>query len=334
MKLETIAHNLLLNMDPERAHTLGKWAMKKKYFAPGRFYTPGSEWELFGCKLDNPLGLAAGFDKNGELADQISDYGFAYEEVGSITFQGGAGNSKPRLFRLDGGSLLNRMGLNGDPAEMVVQRLTTAQHYFAINIAKTHHPEIMGDKAIEDIVGSYKLVVERLEPLGNLIYVAFNVSCPNTREGKTFEDPASLQELLTALEHSRGARPWLIKLSPNLTLKQLYELLKVADDHVEGYICGNSLPMEHPVYGRGGASGALVKEWASQLIHNVRNLTRKPIIACGGIFTGQDAYRAVQQGATAGFQAYTGLVYGSPYRGPQFAHQINKEFLQLKQKEE
>lgn len=330
MTLDALAHNLLLKLPPEPAHTIGKWAMKRRLFAPGRFHASESELDLFGFSLDNPLGLAAGFDKNGELVDQAPEYGFAYLEVGSITYHGGKGNLKPRLFRINGDSLLNRMGLNGDSAEEVIARLQQAHHPFALNIAKTHNPDIMGDKAIEDIVNTYKIVVQELEPLGKLIYIALNISCPNTREGKTFEEPHSLQELLMAVEKYKGARPIILKLSPTLTPEQVFHLLEIADDKVEWYICGNSFPINHSQHGKGGASGRLVRGYAFNLIKNVRAVSSKPIIACGGIFTGQDAYNSVVCGATAGFQAYTGFAYGSPYSGPLFVHKVNAEFLQLR----
>ncbi len=324
--LEKAAHAFLLKLDAERAHSFGKWAMKKGFFAPGRYCTDQSRTELFGIPLDNPLGLAAGFDKNGELADVVQQYGFAYVEVGSITFHGGAGNPKPRLFRLRNGNLLNRMGLNGDPAEVVVQRLLSAQNPYAINIAKTHNPEIVGDKAIEDIVQSYNLVTTHLEPTGKLLYCALNLSCPNTKEGKTFEEPKALEELLSAVSKVRCSRPLLLKLSPTLSFREVYHVLEAAEPFADGYICSNTLPFEHAQYGRGELSGNFLREHTQRLLSNLRNQTEKPIIACGGIQQGADAYAAYCAGGQAGFQAYTGFAL----QGPKFAKNLLDEYFAIR----
>src|SRR5665213_2471711 len=109
---------------PEAAHDLGKWAMRRRLLAPGPYVMEEkSRPVLFGNQLPNPLGLAAGFDKNAEIVDAAIDYGFGFVEVGSVTFRGGSGNPKPRMFRLDDQTLMNRMGLNGDAAEIVAARL-------------------------------------------------------------------------------------------------------------------------------------------------------------------------------------------------------------------
>ncbi|MBI4089538.1 MAG: quinone-dependent dihydroorotate dehydrogenase, partial [Candidatus Levybacteria bacterium] len=201
--------------------------MKHKLLAPDEFKTEESKTELFGVEINNPLGLAAGFDKNGELIDSALEYGFGYVEVGSVTYEGGKGNEKPRLFRLHKEKgLLNRMGLNGDPAEIVAERLKTAKSKaFGVNIAKTHSPDILGDKAIADFVNSYKL----LKSFG--IYTVINISCPNTREGRTFEDPASLRELLSAISEAGRVKPILLKLSPVIARadNKLTEVVSIAE---------------------------------------------------------------------------------------------------------
>src|SRR5205823_6386898 len=146
--------------------------------------------------------------------DAAIEYGFGFVEVGSVTFRGGPGNPKPRMFRLDDRTIMNRMGLNGDSAEIVAARLAQVKTpFFGVNIAKTHSPDILGDAAIEDICSSYRLLMS----FG--MYTAINVSCPNTREGRTFEDPAPLSELLGALNAIRKdstSPPLLVKLSPVL----------------------------------------------------------------------------------------------------------------------
>ena len=327
--LEKLAHWFLFQLDTEQAHKIGKWAMKHKLLAPGEFKTE-EKTELFGVEINNPLGLAAGFDKNGELVNSALEYGFGYVEVGSVTYEGGKGNPKPRLFRLHKEQgLLNRMGLNGDPAYVVAERLRTAESKaFGVNIAKTHSADILGDKAIRDIVNSYQL----LKYFG--IYTVLNISCPNTREGRTFEDPLSLKELLSAISEAVRGKPLLLKLSPSLTKanNRLREIVSIAEEnHIGGYVCGNTLPYVHPVYGPGGLSGKLLREPALTLIQEVRKLTDKVITGVGGISTGLDMITSSATGANF-FQAYTGFVMGKN-RGPDFAHKVNSEFYRIKARE-
>jgi dihydroorotate dehydrogenase len=331
--LNRLAHKSLLRLPPESAHEIGIAAMQLRIGAPGRFISTehsGTQTELFGVKIDNPLGLAAGFDKNGLLADTAPDYGFGWIEIGSVTYCGGPGNSKPRLFRLrEKRSLLNRMGLNGEPAASVAEKLAelTAQNPtapFAVNIAKTRDHKIIGDAATQDILDSYN----RLFRFG--IYTAINISCPNTEEGKTFEDnPHSLKELLSETRKIGRTRPVLVKLSPNRTLTELEKILEAAEPFVDGYVCGNTLPSAQMPeifqrYGKGGISGELLRIHTLKLIENVRKLTRKPIIACGGISSGEHMLAAYLAGANY-FQAYTGFIY----HGLRFAHDANTDFIRL-----
>jgi len=330
---------------PETAHAIGKWAMKHRLRAPGRYrvvtervqHSPGSykvdwptKYQLFGNSIDNPFGLAAGFDKNGELVDVIRDYGFGFMEVGSVTYRGGKGNPRPRLFRLENGGLLNRMGLNGDPAVVVADRLKEYGHakHYGVNIAKTHDPEIIGDKAIEDIYESYKL----LSHLGS--YTAINISCPNTREGKTFEEPGALRELLTTLKNWRRSQdaPLVVKLSPTLADEPFAfrKLIAICEDFdIKGYVACNTLPFTHPKFGKGGRSGWMLRDYVRRVVRelNLHKGAGKTIIACGGI---EDAVVAAQynrEGADL-YQAYSGFVVDR-LAGPRFAHRINKDFENL-----
>lgn len=322
---------LLGLFSPERAHAIAKWGMKHKLCAPGVLIECRNDKQtLFGTAIKNPLGLAAGFDKNGDLVDVIEEYGFGFVEVGSVTYRGGPGNPKPRLFRLAEESnphgIMNRMGLNGDPAEIVAGRLLRAtSDAFGVNIAKTHSPEIMGDAAIRDIQQTYKLV----RNLG--AYTALNISCPNTREGKTFEEPSALRELLVAIGdtepsmHHYRLTPLLVKMSPTLVndATRLDGLIKVCRDHnISGYVMCNTLPMDHPQHGKGGGSGTWVKQRATILIQWMRQIHKvtEPIIACGGIFSGQDLIDYETSGATF-FQNYNGFVRG-PNAGPKFARAV------------
>ena len=323
MVLDKLVHKLLLKLPVETAHNLGRFGMDHSFLAPGRYRTSQSVTPFFGFDLDNPLGLAAGFDKNGVLVNAVSKYGFGWVEVGSITAGGGKGNNKPRLFRLKGGSLLNRMGLNGDPAYKTIERLKHAEQPFAVNIAKTNDPAIVGEKAIADILDTYTQVVEKLEPKKKLLYTVLNISCPNTEDGRTFEDKSALRELLQEITTVATQRPLLLKISPVNGYRELGNIVEVADNHIQGYIATNTLSVNHEIYGWGGLSGQFLRASSSSVFKMLREQTAKPIIGCGGLETGRDAYRMLGAGAY-GVQAFTGFILGQ-YNGPKFAHKVNEE---------
>ncbi len=229
---------------------------------------------------------------------------------------------------------MNRMGLNGDPAEAIVGRLAkVATPLFGVNVAKTHSPDILGDAAIDDICAAYRLV----RPFG--LYTAINISCPNTAEGRTFEDPAPLAELLSALNAIRRdgghSPPLMVKLSPVLDpgmeegREHLDAALAVcADAGVDGYICCNTLPFESPNFGRGGLSGEQVRFKAFRIIeHLVKAASadkRPAILGCGGIFKGRHLDGYIARGCVAA-QAYNGFVRG-PLAGVRFAHRVLREY--------
>src|SRR3989344_400688 len=330
MNFEDFWHSLLLKLDPEIAHFIAKLGMRGGVFAPGRFSTDESRTNLFGVGLDNPFGIAAGFDKHAKLHSRVRNYGFGWIECGSFTWNGGRGNAKPRLFRLEDGSLLNRMGLNncGAIRASIIFSRVKDQNSFAVNIAKTHDPNIVGDAAIEDIVESYS----SLKNFG--IYTAINVSCPNTREGKTFEMPIIFQELNSALKEEGKGRPLVYKLSPGLGREKLERLVEISDDFADGYEVVNTQGIEHHEYGNGGLSGSRLRSAAVESVRTLRGMTDKPIIAVGGISTEEDAYALRQAGATV-FLVFTGFVYrhkNNPYAGPRFAHRINQEYFDLVRK--
>ena len=310
-------HKLLQQFSPEFAHDIAKFGMKMGLCAQGELHAD-DDIRLFGIKINNPFGMAAGFDKNADLIDTATKYGFGWNEIGSVTCNGGVGNPKPRMFRLeDGHSVMNRMGLNGLPASVVEQRVRASKSkHFAINIAKTHDPKIMNDVAIHDIMSTYS----RFHDLG--IYTVLNISCPNTKEGKTFEDLGALRELLDCLEYIRNcnSRPLLLKLSP--TFSDFDGLVKMAVDYeISGFVACNTLPLTHDKNGKGGASGLHVKPLAISVVKSLRErLPDITIIGCGGIFDVKDVIDYHVAGANF-FQAYNGFVRG-PRSGLNFVKHL------------
>ena len=284
-----------------------------------------------GLHFRNPIGLAAGFDKNGMLPSLMFALGFGFEEIGSITALPSPGNPLPRSFRLTADfSLINRMGLNNEGAEVICKRLTHKQKLpgfpLGINIAKTHNPGILGDEGVRDYQISYRFAEEIAD------YITINVSCPNTAEGKTFEDPEALLSLLNALP-IRSSLPVWIKFSPDLDRSQLRELLSVTDQFpITGYVATNTSVAREGLLtdsdilqqiGKGGLSGRAIRKKSTQIIEWIRQeRPQKPIIGVGGIESLDDILEKMKAGASL-VQFYTALVY----HGPFIAAKLNGELL-------
>jgi dihydroorotate dehydrogenase len=331
-------HRLLLSLDAERAHNLGTRAARlAQTFTPSAIesqfaYEDTSLWQsVWGLRFRNPVGLAAGFDKNARLVRFWSKLGFGFAEVGSVSARPASGNKRPRAFRLpEDQALLNRMGLNNQGARRVAKRLSKVGRSLdfpvGINLAKTHDPKIMGDAAVEDFLESFRL----LAPLAS--YVALNISCPNTKEGKTFEDPVVLDTLLMALFAERRAMnqnvPILLKLSPPPTERVVYDsqiedIVALAHQHgVAGLIATNTTTdfeglntpdAELERIGNGGLSGAPLEVRSTRMVRYLYNVTdgKLPIIGVGGVASPESAYAKIRAGASL-VQLYTGLVYEGP----------------------
>lgn len=282
---------------------------------------PDQSQNLFGLTFPNPVGLAAGFDKNGETPLAMQALGFGFVEIGSITAQPAQGNPKPRAFRLpEDHSLINRMGLNNQGAEKITKRLSSLNLDIplGINIAKTNDSNIHGEAALKDYLFSYELANTVAD------YITVNISCPNTGEGKTFEDPDTLKALLECLELSKKDRkPTLIKFSVDTEQAMLAKLVEICEDfNVSGYVATNTSSNRNSLIsskkllteiGNGGLSGraissqsTLVVKWLYEILEG-----KKPIIGVGGIDSPESAKEKLNAGANL-IQLYTGLVYEGP----------------------
>ena len=296
---------------------------------------------LWGLRFENPVGLAAGFDKNAALVRFWAALGFGFAEVGSVTARPSPGNPHPRAFRLPADrALVNRMGLNNDGADAVAERLGRATRPLplGVNLAKTHDPAILGDAATEDFVSSFRL----LAPLAD--YVALNVSCPNTAEGKTFEEPGSFDALLAAVLRVREdlslGVPVLVKLSPppspGFDPGPVDELVEIALGHgVAGFIAANTASDRAGLrtdasaldaIGRGGLSGAPLEARATALVRHLYRRTEGavPVVGVGGVDSAEAAYRKVRAGASL-VELYAGLVY----EGPGLVRRIKRGLVRL-----
>lgn len=338
---------LIFLQDPENAHDrilkvgeyLGRSPLREAVGWLYDFKDSRLESDVCGIHFLNPVGMAAGFDKNGVLLDFLPYLGFGYAEIGSVTAQSSEGNPKTRLFRLpEDEAIINRMGLNGGGADEVAGRLANRKFKIpvGINIAKTNYPSLQDDAAIEDYCYSF----EKLYGIAD--YIVINISCPNTEDGRTFEDLHSLRELLYGLrtvereliENGCEKKPVLIKISPDLSYSTLDGILEVSEHFTAGYVMCNTSSGRFGLrtskkriaeIGRGGLSGKPVRGKSTELIgYTYRHLERPVIIGAGGIDSPEAAYEKIRAGASL-VQVFTGLVY----EGPALVKKINQGLVKL-----
>lgn len=277
--------------------------------------------------LKNPIGLAAGFDKNGDVLPLMEALGFGFAELGSVTAEPCVGNAKPRVLRLpDDESLINFMGLPNVGAQVFAEKMraTPVSIPYGVNIAKTPacvKCETGGTSDIADFLKSFEL----LHAFG--LYTTLNLSCPNTGDTKTFEDPGLFKELATAIMHSKKSQnshqPIFLKLSPDLEDDKLTSLVESACDFgFDGFVISNTTrtrphlqtTLTEPWLTRGGLSGRALAPLSNALLKKVfqRVGRRKTLVAVGGIRDCHDLLTKLSLGAEL-FQIYTGLIYQGPF---------------------
>lgn len=290
------------------------------------------EQTILGIDFKNPIGLAAGFDKNAELTDILPAVGFGFEEVGSITGELCLGNPKPRLWRLpESEGLLVYYGLKNDGAEIIAKRLKNKkfENVIGISIAMTNKPENLDlDKAIEDYVKAFGAFTT----IGD--YFTLNTSCPNTAGGQPFVDANNLELLLRRIDSIATTKPVFIKLSPDMTNEAVDKILDTAKAHrVHGIIVTNLTKKrdnpnlkEHNLPNVGAVSGKPVQSLSDNLLAYIykREKNRFVLVGCGGVFNAKDAYRKIRLGASL-VQLITGMIYG----GPQTIGEINRGIVKL-----
>jgi len=292
-----------------------------------RYDDPVLETTVAGVRFTNPVGLAAGFDKNAHLWNILPDVGFGFAELGSITGKACAGNPKPRLWRMpEHGALQVYYGLKNDGASAVAARLYGAHPRMVLGIsaAKTNSPDTVDPEAA---VADYGAVLDAFRDIAH--YFTINISCPNAYGGQPFTDPSLLDRLLTAADARALTQPVFVKLSPDLTEPQQDAVLEVIGGHrIAGLVCTN-LTKDHAkmgldasvLPGKGGVSGHAVRALAEAQLARLYGQTRGKyaLIGVGGIFSADDAYRRIRLGASL-VQLITGMVY----RGPQLIGSLNR----------
>jgi dihydroorotate dehydrogenase len=291
------------------------------------YNNPKLRQTLAGLEFKNPVGLAAGFDKEAMLPSLLPAMGFGFEEVGSITFQPYAGNVGKWMWRLpEAKSLRINYGLKNSGANNIHSRLSGKKFNFilGISIAKTNSSlTSVVEQGIDDYLQSYRI----FQNTGD--YFTINISCPNTSEpSPIFAEPENLDLLLQKLFSIPKTKPVFIKLSPDLTEEKLNGILALGNTYpVDGFICTNLTKVNKFNHeGKGGFSGKAVEELSNQMLAKVYKYYggKKIVIGCGGIFSAEDAYKKIKLGASL-VQLITGMIY----QGPQLVSQINLGLVKL-----
>ncbi len=306
---------LLFALDPEVAHNLTLAALKTGLVPAALADDPILATSLAGLALPNPIGLAAGFDKDAEVPDAMLRLGFGFVECGSVCPLAQPGNPRPRLFRLvEDRAVINRFGFNSKGVEFAHARLT----------ARTGRPGVVGinlgaNKDSADRTGDYVVALRALAPHAS--YVTVNISSPNTPGLRALQDGAALNDLIARVMAARGrlAVPVFVKVAPDQGEDDWATIARACiDGGIDGLIVSNTTVSRPALASRhagetGGLSGAPLKPLALAALRRFRAETggTLPLIAVGGIASGQDAYDRIRAGAAA-VQLYSALVYDGP----------------------
>ncbi|MBM3566261.1 MAG: quinone-dependent dihydroorotate dehydrogenase [Alphaproteobacteria bacterium] len=320
MSLYGILRPLVHALDPETAHRLAVAALRLGWAGRGGADDPILATRVWGLDFPNPIGLAAGFDKNAEVVDAVLRLGFGFAEAGTVTPKPQAGNPRPRLFRLAAdGAVINRMGFNNEGLDAFAARLGRRGRVGIVgaNIGK--------NKDSADAVADYVAGAAALAPLAD--YLVVNVSSPNTSGLRALQERASLMHLLKAVKDARdraapdGVRPpLLVKIAPDLTEEDLLDVAEVAAAvPVDGIIATNTTVARPDTLAdpkrneAGGLSGRPLFQPSTRILSRLYKLTggRIALVGAGGVASGADAYAKIRAGASL-VQLYTALVYGGP----------------------
>jgi len=327
---ERLVRPLLFSLDAETAHhmTMRLLGLASR-FDPAlrvvRSLQPSSKPKtLFGLNFPNPIGLAAGLDKNGVALPAWAALGFGFIEIGTVTAKAQPGNPKPRIFRLpEQQTLINRLGFNNEGADVIASRLSVLRESgrwpavpVGINIGKSKATPL--EQATDDYLYSFRLLRNFAD------YVTLNVSSPNTPGLRELQQPEKLSGLLFAIGKEAGTarKPLVVKISPDLAAAELKDLLAVCEEKGVAGIIATNTTLDHAsippqLDQAGGLSGAPLRNKSTIVVREIVARSTIPIIASGGIFDAESAREKFQAGAQL-IQLYTGLIY----RGPQLLREI------------
>ncbi|WP_423819594.1 quinone-dependent dihydroorotate dehydrogenase [Salinimicrobium sp. TIG7-5_MAKvit] len=334
---QKIIRPLLFNIDPEKVHYFTFSALRKLFLLPvsqklvrKQFVVEDKrlEREVFGIKFPNPVGLAAGFDKDAKLYKELSNFGFGFIEIGTLTPKPQPGNEKKRLFRLkEDKAIINRMGFNNGGVTEAVERLKKNNGVLiGGNIGK--NKVTANEKAVDDYLICFNALFEQVD------YFVVNVSSPNTPNLRELQDKEPLTKLLNTLQQENLKRPVqkpiLLKIAPDLTDSQLLDIIDIIKETgIAGVIATNTTISREGLTSAdkdetGGLSGQPLAKRATEVIRFLSKKSNKafPIIGVGGIMSPEDAIEKLEAGAAL-VQLYTGFIY----EGPQLVKKINQAIL-------
>lgn len=301
-----------------------------------RYRHPALRTTVRGIRFENPIGLAAGFDKDANLTGIIPEVGFGFMEVGSVTYHPYGGNPGKHLARLPKDkSLIVYYGLKSIGADALRKKIQGMKFRTptGLNIAKTNRADIKGERSVEDYVNTYRLLASYFS------YTTVNISCPNAQDGCMFQEPKMLDALLAALAKEQKRNPVFLKISNHLTHHEVDAVLDVVKkyDFVDGFIIANlskkrdmlslaSSREELDAIPEGGISGAPIKDISNDLIRHVYARTKGTytIIGVGGVASAEDAYEKIKAGASL-IELITGMIY----EGPMLIGRINRGLVKL-----
>ena len=291
--------------------------------------------DIFGLTFENPVGLAAGFDKDAKLFDELSAFGFGFIEIGTVTPNAQPGNQKPRSFRLvEDEALINRMGFNNEGVEAVVKRLKQRKNFKLIIGGNIGRNKITPN---ENAYNDYEYCFEQLFDYAD--YFVVNISSPNTPNLRELQEKEPLKKLLTGLKEKnarmKNPKPILLKIAPDLSFEQVDDIIEIArETKIDGIVATNTTisrdKLKTPkadlqTIGNGGLSGKPLMKRSTEMVKYIFQKTNGsiPIIASGGIHSAEDAIEKINAGASL-VQVYTGFIY----EGPAIAKRICKGILE------
>jgi dihydroorotate dehydrogenase len=336
MKLyERLLKPILFAMDPELVHEMAIVTLETLSRLPwlldvlSRASDRRSSKEVFGVQFPNPIGLAAGFDKNGMALPAWEALGFGFIEIGTITAQGQVGNPRPRIFRVpEKEALINRLGFNNQGVEKIAVRLEKLRRSsewpevpVGINIGKSKVVPL--GEAAADYLRSF----QRLQGLGD--YFVLNVSSPNTPGLRKLQEKTSIGELFAAIQQQNRGKPLLVKIAPDLTFEQLDDILELAEEHqLAGVIATNTTTDQQSIpenkRQQGGLSGKPLRSRALEILRQIKRRCSLPVISVGGIMSKEDAKERFDAGAEL-VQIYTGFIYRGPGLVKEMMGSLRKE---------
>ncbi|MEP3224798.1 MAG: quinone-dependent dihydroorotate dehydrogenase [Parasphingorhabdus sp.] len=333
--LYDLARPFIFSVDAEKAHSLTIAGLKALPLGPAPHSDSVLATTMAGLHFPNPVGMAPGFDKNGEVPDALVRMGFGFAEVGTLTPRPQTGNPKPRIFRLpQDRAVINRLGFNNQGQDKAIPRLSRMRRRMAKGLLGIN---IGANKDSDDRIADYVIGVKNMAPLAD--YLTVNISSPNTPGLRALQDKGALEELLSAVMEARGddrprddRPPVFLKVAPDLEPADIEDIVDVSmKQKIDALIISNTTISRPDLLSSnkqetGGLSGNPLKSLALQRLRDFRATSggKIPLIGVGGIASAEDAYARIKAGATL-VQIYTAMIY----EGPAIAKRINRELAKM-----